>query len=209
MHNAPIHKIYNRARIDDRAVNELLGISKAIIADGIVDQKEAEFLQNWLIANSQVSDNPIVANLLKRIEEMLADEFLSSEESEELLQTLTQFTGGNLEVGELLKSTTLPLDHPPPSLVVAGSRFCLTGTFAFGSRRDCEKEIIKLGGAVGSLTKQTNYLVIGIYATDSWAHTSFGRKIEKAINMKEKGQEISIIGENHWLNFLDLPQFKA
>ena len=36
--------LYSRARLDDRAINELLGLAKGIAADGVVNQKEAEFL---------------------------------------------------------------------------------------------------------------------------------------------------------------------
>ena len=35
--------LYSRARLDDRAINELLGLAKGIAADGVVNQKEAEF----------------------------------------------------------------------------------------------------------------------------------------------------------------------
>ena len=37
------------------------------------------------------------------------------------------------------------------------------------------------------LTRTTRYLVIGVYATGSWAHPSFGRKIEKAVDMRAAG----------------------
>lgn len=45
-------------------------------------------------------------------------------------------------------------------------------------------------------------LVIGAYATDSWAHSSFGRKIEKALEIREEGSQISIVSELHWVSFL-------
>ncbi len=47
-------------------------------------------------------------------------------------------------------------------------------------------------------------LVIGAYATDSWAHSSFGRKIEKALEIREEGSQISIVSELHWVSFLPL-----
>ena len=80
--------LYSRARLDDRAINELLGLAKGIAADGIVNQKEAEFLQKWLVANTAVKDNPIIAALFKRINEMLEDNNLDDEEAQELLRHL-------------------------------------------------------------------------------------------------------------------------
>lgn len=44
------------------------------------------------------------------------------------------------------------------------------------------------GGIVaGSVNKRFNYLVISPYVTDSWAHESFGRKIEKAMEYRDSG----------------------
>lgn len=53
----PMHRLFNRARLDDRQVNELLGLSHGIIADGIVSAEEAQYLQKWLVANTAVKDN--------------------------------------------------------------------------------------------------------------------------------------------------------
>ena len=197
-----ILNLYSRARLDDRTINELLGLAKGIAADGMVNQQEAEFLQKWLLANVAVKDNPIIATLFKRINEILEDNNLDDEEARELLDTLHKFGGGDFGLGEMQKSTSLHFDDPPPNIDFQGRRFCFTGTFAYGSRSDCRRSVESLGGIEGSLTKSTDYLVIGIYATDSWAHSSFGRKIEKAVEYREKGSEIAIVSEEHWRRYL-------
>ena len=200
--NRRILNLYSRARLDDRAINELLGLAKGIVADGVVNQKEAEFLQKWLVANTAVKDNPVIATLFKRINEMLEDNNLDDEEAQELFDTLHKFGGGDFELGEIQKATRLHFDDPPPSIDFQGRRFCFTGTFAYGSRSDCRRTVENLGGTEGSLTKATDYLVVGIYATDSWAHSSFGRKIEKAVEYREKDSGIAIVSEEHWREFL-------
>lgn len=200
--SSAIQRMFNRARIDDRQVNELIGLAHGLIADGKVSQAEAEHLQKWLTANAAVRENPVVLTLLRRVDEMLHDNFLDEDESRELLETLTSFTGGDLELGEVLKSTSLPLDAPPPPIDFYDTRFCFTGTFAFGSRRDCEGAVKELGATAGSLTLGTDYLVIGVYATDSWAHSSYGRKIEKAVQMRDDGRPVAIVGEQHWVGCL-------
>lgn len=199
MSEEQLHKVFGRARIDDRIINELLGLAHGITADGKVTQEEAEYLEKWLAANTAVADNPIVSNLLEKVGGYLEDGFLDQEEAADLQDTLSRFAGGDFELGELLKSTSLPLDVPTPTIEIPDKRFCFTGTFALGSRKDCEQTVAENGGKSGSLTKQTDFLVIGIYATDSWAHSSYGRKIEKAMGMKDKGHKIAIIGELHWL----------
>jgi NAD-dependent DNA ligase len=202
MSETGLHRMFNRARMDDRLVNELIGLAHGIIADGAVNQAEAEYLFKWIVANAEQTDNPVLKLLYGRVEQVLADGVLDAEEAADLLETLTRFCAGDFEIGETLKSTSLPLCDPAPAVSVGGSTFCFTGTFAFGSRKDCEKAVIDLGGIPGSLTRTTRYLVIGAYATESWAHSSFGRKIEKAVDMRAGGAPISIIGESHWAGHL-------
>lgn len=81
-------------------------------------------------------------------------------------------------------------------------RFCLTGTFMFGRRRDCEAAIAAKGGEAGPLRRDTNYLVIGEYATDAWIHSTYGRKIEKAVEMRANNLPIAIVSEAHWRQYL-------
>jgi NAD-dependent DNA ligase len=196
----PIHTAFNRARIDDRAVNELLGLAKGMIADGKVNNDEAHFFFKWLVANEGVKSNPVVALLMQRVGQMLSDGKLDKDEAAELQVTLVNFAAGDFEIGELLKSTTLPLCNPPPEILFDGRKFCFTGTFAYGTRADCESIVRKLGSSSGSLTQDTDYLVVGVYATDSWMHSNFGRKIEKAVEWRQSGLPISIISEEHWVS---------
>jgi len=137
--------------------------------------------------------------VLSRVNEMLVDGYLDAEESRELLETLRQFSAGDFELGESLKATRLPIDTPPPAIEFEDRRFCFTGTFAFGSRKDCETAVVTRGGEAGSLVRATRYLVIGVYATDSWAHSSFGRKIEQAVAWRSGGAPISIVSEEDWV----------
>ncbi len=194
-----LRNLYGRARIDDRQVNELIGLAHGLIADGTVNQSEAEYLCKWLVANKDATSNPVVGLLYDRVNEYLRDGVLDEGEATELFETLTAFSGGDYETGEAQKAASLPFCYPAPAIAVPGNRFCFTGTFGFGSRRDCESAVEHEGGFAGSLTKDTKYLVIGIYATDSWAHSSYGRKIEKAVAIRNAGGNISIVGEEHWL----------
>jgi NAD-dependent DNA ligase len=188
--------------MDDRLVNELIGLAHGIIADGAVNQAEAEYLLKWIVANAEQTSNPVLGLLYGRVKKVLADGTLDPEEATDLLETLTRFSAGDFEIGEVQKSTSLPLRDPAPSVCFKGSTFCFTGTFGFGSRTDCEKAVKDRGGIPGPLTQKTKYLVIGAYATESWAHSSFGRKIEKAVDMRASGIPIFIIGESHWVDHL-------
>lgn len=203
MDNDAIFRTYGQSRLNNRQIDELVGLSKGIVADGMVNQTEAEFLQKWLVSNTALNDNPIVGTLLKRVDEMLHDGVLSDEEGGELLDTLHRFNGGDFELGEIQKSSLLPFDDPPPDITFKNKRFCFTGTFAYGPRKECRHAVEKRGGIEGSLTKKTDYLVVGLYATGSWKHSTFGNKIEKAISYRSRDTGIAIVGEQHWFDFVD------
>ena len=196
-----IRNAYGRARINDRQVSELVGLAHGMIADGKVNKAEAEYFYGWLVANQHAVSNPVISELYFRVEDFFSDDHFSEEESQELFDTLQSLAGGKHEVGEIQKSTTLPICEPFPDVIYQDSRFCFTGTFVFGNRKACEAKAVELGGTVGTLTSATNYLVIGSYATDSWAHSSFGRKIEKAAKMRADGNQINLITESHWADF--------
>lgn len=192
---------FNRKNIQDRQIDTLIGLSKGLTADKAVNQAEAEFLRNWLIQNRQASDNPIILNLLEKVESMLEDGMLDAEESEELLNVLHKITGESSELGELEKTTMLPVDQPMPSVTFQGSTFVFTGTCAFGTRKQCHEATEALGGQCASgITKSLDFLVLGTYVTDSWTHENFGRKIEKAVEYRDSGAPIAIITEEHWIN---------
>jgi len=198
-------RFYNRVggeRISSRQIDELIGLARGIAADGTLNQAEAEFLQKWLAVNADVSGHPIVRTLYDRVNEALRNGTLDDEESADLLQTLNAFSDRNFELGEVLKSTTLPLCHPAPPLRFASTTYCFTGTFNYGQRKFCEAAVVERGGTCASLSQKTDVLVIGLYATESWKHSSFGNKILKAAEMRDAGLPIAIVSEEHWTAYL-------
>jgi NAD-dependent DNA ligase len=189
---------YGRARLDDRQVSELIGIAHGLMADNELKDSEIAYLHRWLVANSSVTDNPVVGTLIAKIHSVLADFRIDDEERAGVAHLLASLCRNDFEIGEVLKATSLPLDSPPPVVRIQGAVFCFTGTFSFGSRAECENAVAERGGNCGSLTRKTQYLVIGEYATDSWAHSSFGRKIENAVELRAQGLPLAIISEQHW-----------
>lgn len=193
----------NNDRLQSRQVDELIGLARGLIADGNINNAEVEFLHSWLLNNLTISHQPLIATLYERVREILKDGVVDPDECADLFAALTRFTAGDAEVGEATKATTLPLCNPAPTLSYAGKRYCFTGTFSFGQRKHCEQAVESRGGSAGSLTRQTDFLVIGAYATDSWKHSSFGHKILKAVEVRAAGGPIAIVSEEHWTKSLD------
>jgi NAD-dependent DNA ligase len=195
-------KFYNQVgnvRISSRQIDELIGIARGLTADGKINEAEIDFLQKWLAANSAISDQPVIRDLYHRVSEMLSHAVPHDEEKAELLETLNLFANRDIGgLGEVLKATSLPLDEPEPTLTFVNQRYCFTGTFNFGCRKECESAVTKLGALAGPLSQKTNVLVVGIYATESWKHSAFGNKIIAACGWRDRGLPICIVSETHW-----------
>ena len=92
-------RTFNTKPMADRQIDQLIGLAQGIVADGIVNQAEAEMLQNWLRAN-QWTENPYVSRLLDRVERVLEDGVLDEDEGRELHDALMSWTGGGGADGE-------------------------------------------------------------------------------------------------------------
>ena len=132
------------------------------------------------------------------------DGVLDEDEGRELRDALMGWTGvGGLD-GEASKSALLPLDPEPRTVHIAGSVFVFTGTGVFGVRKMMHAATTQAGGTVQSnITMQTNFVVLGTYVTPAWIHESFGRKIEKAMEYRDrKGTGLRIVHEEDWMHAL-------
>ena len=141
---------FNTKKIADKQIDTLIGLSMGIVADGNVNQSEAEILRKWLVSCSASSASPMIQNLLIRVDEMLSDSVLDNEEASELLSLLNKLSGSDFDLGELQKATTLPLCDPEPKIIAKNKRFCFTGTFAFGNRKACEAAVTSSTTVIGA-----------------------------------------------------------
>ncbi|MFT4797952.1 MAG: hypothetical protein ACI9W1_001376, partial [Candidatus Azotimanducaceae bacterium] len=168
-------------RVQDRLIDELIGVCRGVIADGRVDESEAIFLGQWIENHREIADRWPVNILYTRLVEMLKDGILTSDEQVELLGTLRDLTGESTLYQEPNRSTSLPLDKPAPAVDFTNKIFSLTGRFVFGSKVDCEDTILEMGGDIVDMpSSDTDFLVIGELCSPEWVHTTFGRSIERA-----------------------------
>lgn len=190
----------NTKPMAERQTDHLIGLAQGILADGIVNQSEAQVLQDWLRRSRETGD-PHIIRLFEHVEKVLEDGVLDEDESRELRDALLSWTGGGGSDGEEYTTASLPLDPEPRSVHIASNIFVFTGTGTFGTRKAMQKATVDAGGAVErGITIRTNYVVLGTYVTPAWVHQSFGRKIEKAMEYRdEKGTGLSIVHEEDWM----------
>ena len=118
---------------------------------------------------------------------------------------MNRWTGGGGADGEEPTTAGLPLDPEPRTVRMAGNMFVFTGTGVFGTRKMMQDATIRAGGTVErSITMRTNFVVLGTYVTPAWVHQSFGRKIEKAMEYRDrKGTGVQIVHEEDWAQALE------
>jgi NAD-dependent DNA ligase len=195
---------FNWQRNTEKAIESLLGICQGLIADNTLNNAEILFLEMWLRDNEDITDCWPGDVIAARVSGILADRVVTTEEAEDLKNTLVAIVGGSFfETGAAGGfATQLPADVID-AVTFDGSLFCLTGKFLYGPRKKCENAIISRGGRItNNITCHLNYLVVGTLSSRDWLYSSFGHKIQKAIENKRLGQALSIITEERWIEFL-------
>jgi len=198
-------------RLVVRSCEALLGLCSGLMADGKVNDEEITFLANWLDDHEAITAYWPGDILASRVKQVLTDGVITEDEREHLKETLSSLIRGTMqETGATSgKATDLPI-NPNADIILIDKTFCFTGTFVYGNRKKCEAAVIDLGGIISKrITQKMDYLVLGSLITGSWAQTSFGRKIEKAIDYQRKGFGLEIIGEDHWLKHIEKSRLPA
>lgn len=193
----------NRSMRLGRSLDELIGICKGVIADGVVNGSEANFLKSWLEANPETAVEFPARHLTDRMARIFNDEVVGEEERQELLDLLKLVTGETEKVstGEA-KSTKIFFEDPEPEIIFVERAFAFTGKFVSGTRKWCCDQTASRGGIFHDKPRrETHFLVLGTGGSRDWIHSVFGRKIEQVLDYREK-YGTKIVSEEHWVKYL-------
>lgn len=211
-----------------KLIDRLSGICTGILCDGTVSRAEAVFFAKWVQKHAPRELVWPFIDILGRVEGICGSGICDDAKLEELKGVMIELSGwtGAADSPEALEtySTPWPLDLPPPDIVFSGKRFNITGRFGFGTRHKVLQAIEDRGGwaSDASPNLDSDYLVIGQFASRDWANTNYGRKIERAVELREAGRKeaerrakyknhqkypekddriIAIVSEEHWRKF--------
>lgn len=206
-HGQPYNLLFNQARRTERDLSEMLGLAKGMLADGVIDESEAEYLRAWGANHPDSLVAWPLQVIFNRLQRYFADGHIDEAERADLHAMLAALVGGTASV--LLGyegATLLPLDDPLP-LVCWGPDevYVFTGRFAYGTRTDCHREVTQRGGTCeNNITRRTSFLVIGTFGSRDWTQSSYGRKIRRAVELRQSGFALRIVGEDHWATALSI-----
>lgn len=215
---ADLRALCQRARSDSpfydavtRAIQELHGMLHGIIADLTINREELDGLQDWIEANRPLRSVWPVTEIETVVVKVLSDHRIDEAEHRLMLHYFSQFT--NLSINSTLKREMPPLLATEltiggvcavdPEITFTNKRFCFTGISSRGPRKFFAESVVRAGGAfVDSVTADLDYLVIGDEGNPCWAFTCYGRKVERAVQLRQQGHHVLLIHEQDFWDSL-------
>lgn len=198
---------YNGVTAD---LQTLQGICHGIIANGVIKDEEIIELNNWLYQNEHLNTFYPYDEIRSLLLSILSDGKIEEEEKTVLLAYFNQFVKLNNsevkeKINELTKDVTISgLCTSEPDVIFDGKTFCITGILQRGNRDVLKERITQLGGIpTDSISKKTDYLIVGDNGNPAWAFSCYGRKVEKALQMRKEGHTIIMIHEFDFFDIVD------
>lgn len=123
----------------------------------------------------------------------------STYETQEAFVKLFKRNNGKIDTSSIItENTTFDEDHPFYHKMVV-----FTGALNGITRKEAMQSVVNVGGYVAdSVTKTTNYLVVGSFDFVKSVKGDKSSKMKKAEKMKLDGLDIEVISENTFLEFL-------
>ncbi|MGG1613485.1 BRCT domain-containing protein [Paenibacillus phoenicis] len=187
----------------------LHGILYGIITDGTINYKELEYLKEWLDDHDHLETMFPYDEVYSLLHTVMKDGKLDSDEERllkaffaDFVDTSSSYNINATEIQQLKKEMNISgICALGPNIEFEGKMFCFTGVSNRMKRSEIEEIILSRGGLFNnSVTKKTNYLIVGAAGNPCWAFSCYGRKIEQAINLRKQGMNIVIANE---LDFWD------
>lgn len=198
---------YNAVTTD---LQTLQGLCHGILSDGTISDKEIFDLSDWLAENEHLNTYYPYDEIRSLISSIVSDNKIDEEEKLVLKAYFTQFV--KLEDTDVQKQiedetsdiTIAGLCTSEPNVTFFEKTFCITGVLKRGDRETLQNDIRKLGGVpTESITKKTDYLIVGDNGNPAWAFSCYGRKVEKALSLRKEGHTITLIHEFDFADIVD------
>ena len=190
---------YDRTTADLQRLQAVLG---GIASDAEISKAELLQLRIWLDAHDHLRSCWPYDEVSSLITGVLSDGRIDAAEHELLRAFFGEFGGsrvGLLQRGEESASATgvAGVCASCPEITFAGMRFCFTGESRKFTRQELFDTVTRLGGTVVSgVSGKLDFLVVGADGNPCWAYACYGRKIERAVELRKAGARIVLVHEN-------------
>lgn len=187
------------------SLQKLQGILHGIMADNILHDDEVNSLSEWMELHEFLRGFYPYDEIYSLLTAAKQDGILTNDE----INMLKAFFGNFIDTKS---SYNVNLDELKvlqeqysiggicavcPDIEVKGKVFSFTGTSSKATRNEIAKIIEENDGIFSkNVTNKTDYLIVGNEGNPCWAFSCYGRKVEKAIDLRKEGHQILIIHEN-------------
>ena len=194
-------EFYDMVTADLQRLHAMVG---GIAADGEISVDEMRGLSDWLAEHEHLKTCWPYDEVEALTTKVLADRRIDQTEHRLLMEFFTEFLAV-LDERTLVRPLLVEEAGKPisalcavaPSVAFTGSTFCFTGASAKYKRAQFEQIVRELGGeALTGVTAKLNYLVIGAEGNPCWSYACYGRKVEKAVELRKKGVRLVLLHEN-------------
>ena len=193
------NEFYDQITTDLQRLHAVIG---GVIADTKISERELRGLSDWISDHDHLRGCWPYDEIGSLATTVLADKVIDEKEHEMLSRYFAEFIS-------LLDSKTImsaPVSSEGsiaglcavcPEVEFSERTFAFTGASARYPRRRLTETVTRLGGSVASGPgKKVDYLVIGADGNPCWAFACYGRKVEKAVELRKAGVKIMIIHES-------------
>jgi len=189
-----------------RSIDELISLSKGLLADGRLNDEEIRYLDEWLKTNQQCLQRWPGNAIFDRVARVLEDSIIEEQERTDLFDILRQTIGLS---ESKVAFEAIPWQDSKIMVEFTGRHFCFTGRFAFGARAIITSATEKAGGLCSNvLNEHIDFLVVGSLSTHEWLNSSSGAKLQRAQKLKEANCKIAIVSEYYWYESLKFTLFE-
>lgn len=194
------------------SIQFLTGMIHGVMADGELGDKEISAIESWINANDFLAGTYPYDEINSLLNTILADKKIEDTERETLLaffSNLVEFKDSlNLQEQNFVdlrkKYSVDGICAICPEIKIDGHTFCFTGESHRATRKEIADIITQLGGVCrSSVSKKTDYLIVGNGGNPCWAYACYGRKIEEAVNLRKAGAHIIIVNETDFWDVVD------
>lgn len=183
-------------------LQQLQGIFHGILSDGDLNDTEIFKLHEWLSENEHLNSYYPYDEIRSIVLSVVSDKKIDEEERMILMAFIKQFVElSNNDVKESIEKATADINISgicaiDPEISFQNKTFCITGIISRGTRSELQNAIKEKGGIpVNSISKKTDYLIIGDTSNACWSYACYGRKVEKALDLRKSGHTIILVHE--------------
>lgn len=190
---------FNKTTADLQRLHAILG---GIVADGQITEDELQGLFTWLQDHEHLKTcwpydeiDSLIVGVMKDKKIDPSEQALLKGFFSEFIAIMDDRTITNPVVSD--GTNVVGLCAVCPEIEFTSSTFCFTGASSRYTRKELAATVERLGGTfVPNVTKSVRYLIIGADGNPCWAYACYGRKVEKAVELRKAGLRVLIVHEN-------------